>query len=42
MTLAGFFSWADRFESYQVENLEDRWSRDEAHMGKILLFNLPS
>ena len=30
MTLASFFSW------------EDRFSRDEAHMGKILLFNLPS
>ena len=42
MTLASFFSWADRFESYLVENSEDRFSRDEAHMGKILLFNLPS
>ena len=42
MTLASFFSWADRFESYLVENPEDRFSRDEAHMGKILLFNLPS
>ena len=42
ITLASFFSWADRFESYLVENPEDRFSRDEAHMGKILLFNLPS
>ena len=32
MTLASFFSWADRFESYLVENPEDRVSRDEAHM----------
>ena len=42
MTLANFFSWANRFESYLVENPEDRFSRDEAHMGKILLFNLLS
>ena len=42
ITLASFFSWADRFESYLVENPEDRLSRDEAHMGKILLFNLSS
>ena len=42
MTLANFFSWADRFESYLVENPEDMFSRDEAHTGKILLFNLPS
>ena len=35
MTLASFFSWADRFESYMVENPEDRFSRDEAHMGKF-------
>ena len=41
MTLASFFSWAD-LESYLLENSEDRFSRDEAHMGKILLFNLPS
>ena len=41
-TLANFFSWADRFESYLVENPEDRFSRDEAHMRKFLLFNLPS
>ena len=33
MTLASFFlSWADRFESYLVENPEDRFSRDEAHI----------
>ena len=30
MTLASFFSWADRFESYLVKNPEDRFSRDEA------------
>ena len=42
MTLASFFNWADRFESYLVENPEHRFSRDEAHMGKILSFNLPS
>ena len=42
MTLANFFSWTDRFESYLVENPKDRFSRDEAYMGKILLFNLPS
>ena len=39
MNLANFFNWADRFESYLIENPEDRFSRDEAHMGKILLFN---
>ena len=42
ITLASFFSLADRFESYLVENPEDRFSHDEDHMGKILLFNLPS
>ena len=42
MTLANFFNSADRFESYLVENPEDRFSRDETHMGKNLLFNLPS
>ena len=42
MTLANFFSWVDRFESYLVENPEDKFSRVEAHTGKILLFNLPS
>ena len=31
MTLASFFSWADRFESYLVENPEDRFSCDMAH-----------
>ena len=31
MTQASFFSWADRFETYQVINPEDRFSRDEAH-----------
>ena len=32
MTLANFFSWVDRFESYMVENPEDMFSRDEAHI----------
>ena len=32
MTLASFFSWADRFESYLVENPEDRFSRDVAQL----------
>ena len=31
MTLASFFSWADRSESYPVENPEDRFSREKAH-----------
>ena len=39
MNLANVFSWADRFESYLVENPADRFSRDKAHVGKILLFN---
>ena len=30
MTLASFFSWVDQFESYLVENPEDRFSRDKA------------
>ena len=30
-TLASLCSWADRFESYLVENPEDRFSRDMAH-----------
>ena len=30
MTLASFFNWEDRFESYLVENPEDMFSRDEA------------
>ena len=32
MTLASFFSWADRFESYLVENPDDRFSHDKAHI----------
>ena len=32
MTLASFFSWADRFESYLVGNSEGSFSRDEAQM----------
>ena len=31
MTLACFCSEAERFQSYLVENPEDRFSRDEAH-----------
>ena len=27
MTLASVFSWVDRFESYLVENPEDKFSR---------------
>ena len=38
MTLASFFSWADRFESYLIENPGDRFSRDEAHMGIFFLY----
>ena len=32
MTLASLCGWADQFESYLVENPEDRFSHDEAHM----------
>ena len=32
MALASFFNWADQFESYLVENPEDRFSRDEAQL----------
>ena len=32
MTLASFFSWADRFESTLVADPEGRFSRNEAHM----------
>ena len=32
MILARFFSWADRFELYLVENPKDRFSCDEAHL----------
>ena len=32
MTLASLCSWAGRFESYLVENPEDRFSRDVAQM----------
>ena len=31
-TLASFWSWADRFESYLVENPKDRFSCDEAQL----------
>ena len=32
MPLASFFSWAGRFQSYLVENAEDRFSHDEARI----------
>ena len=32
MTLASFFSWADRFQSNLVGNPEDRFSRDVAQL----------
>ena len=32
MTLASLRSWADRFESYLVENPEDRFSHDKGHI----------
>ena len=32
MTLASLSSWAYRFESYLVKNLEDSFSHDETHM----------
>ena len=32
MTLANLCGWADRFESYLVENPEDRFSHDEAQL----------
>ena len=41
MTLASFFSWAGQFESYLVENPEDRFSRDEAHITGDILFSFP-
>ena len=31
-----FCSWAGRFESYLVANPEDRFSRDDAHMNRML------
>ena len=30
--LASLYSWADQFESYMVENTEDRFSCDEAQI----------
>ena len=36
MTLASFWSWAGRFDSYQVENLEDKFSHDEAQINMHL------
>ena len=35
--LASFYGCADRFESYVVENPEDRFSRDAAHLTHCLL-----
>ena len=40
MTIASFVSWADRFESYLVENPKDRFSRDEAHFVGFVVFQL--
>ena len=34
MTPASFFNSAGRFESYLVENPEDKFSRNEAHIIK--------
>ena len=36
MPLASFCRWADGFESYLVENPEDRFTRDEAHIMQYL------
>ena len=30
MSLVSLWNWADQFESYLVENSEDRFSRDKA------------
>ena len=35
-TLASLYSWAGRFESYLVANLEYRFSPDEAHLSWAL------
>ena len=32
MILASFYSWADRYESTLIANLEDRFSHNEAHL----------
>ena len=37
MTLASFYSWADQFELYLVENPEDRFSRNKAHIIPLVL-----
>ena len=42
MPLASFFSRADWFESYLVENPEDRFSRDEAQSNPGLYYLLLS
>ena len=41
MTLASFLSWADRSESYLIENPKDRFSRDEARTVKIVNIGTP-
>ena len=40
--LASFCGCAGRFESYLVENPEDRFSNDEAHLGIFPLFMVMS
>ena len=39
-TLSSLISWAGRFESYLVENPEDRFTRDEASEKAILLVDV--
>ena len=39
MTRASFFSWAEWFESYLVENSEDRFSRDKAQIKQFCSFH---
>ena len=41
MTLASYFSWADRFESYLVKKPKDSFLHDEAQL-QLYLFSLVS
>ena len=41
MTPASFWSWAGRFESYLVENPEDRFSHDEVQLIQALSYRKP-
>ena len=41
ITLASLCSLVDRFESYLVENPEDKFSRDEAHIREHFSFTRP-